>query len=163
MAYFNNPNDPNFPFTSITAWFEECPLPTQQPVVDQSNGQVHFQNQLLPVNQPKIQVPPLPDNDQGIVSRYHHYQGLTSGAPGSSTTVGQAANFGKHRGSTLVDSSSFQDHDQPSWPNYRWPGVARQPQYEHVGSSCPAVSFAGNMTASGSSMATNSPAPLLGG
>ena len=136
MAYYNNLNDPNFPFTSATEGFEEYPLPTQQPVVDKFSGQVHFQNQLLPVNQPNIQVHRLPDNRRGTVPRYYPYRRPTSSVPGPSTIVDQAANFGKYRGGTLVDlslireplgsvagpttySSSFQDYDQPSWSDYR--------------------------------------------
>jgi len=174
MAYYNNPNDSNFPFTSTPGGSEEYPLPTSQPVVDQFSGQVHIQNQLLPVDQTNIRVHRLAVNRRGTVPGYHPYQKPTSSVPRLTTTVGQAANFGKHRSGILVNlspmgeplgsaarsttySSSSQDHDQSSWSDYRWPGVVRQPQYEHLGSSYPAVPFAGSMTASGSSTAISTP------
>ena len=174
MAYYNNPNDPNFLFTSTTGGFEEYPLPTQQPVVDQFNGQARFQNHLVPVNQSSTQVRRLPDNRRGMIPRYHPYQRLTSGVPDTSTIADQAANFGKHCSGTLVSlslmreslgsvagpttySGGFRDHDLSSWSNYGWPGVAQQPQYEHPGSSYPPVSSAGGMVASGSSTAIATP------
>ena len=173
MAYYNNPNDPSFPFTPTTGGLEEYSLPTQQPVVGQSNGQIRFQNHLVPVNQPNTQVHRLPGNRRGMVPKYHPYQRPTSRVPDSSI-IDQAASFGKHCSSTLVNLSlmreslgsvaghttynkGFQDYDQSSWSNYGWPGVVQQPQYEHPGSSYPLVSSAGSMMASGSSTAIAAP------